>query len=268
MVLLYVIMGLATFVCKAQSLEQKLQKLVNAEHLELLSQNEFVEKVFGSKKYNLVPVSEHEERYEHGLLLKSYKVNKGKKFAGYSLVYLYFNINNNEEVIYSELVKHNFQDNSYEVLYSINAQSELANYFNRVHVQRYGEKLDFKYINRSTFELNNVFGFKVGYSGSLPDQAKAMLNAVENKNTSEIQQMLKSINPVIKAYGLVGIELLKRDEIFFDRETERIVSLLKTGEVKVSVVSMEGCICCQTIDLEKILESDIVKYNMDLLIAY
>lgn len=89
--------------------------------------------------------------------------------------------------------------------------------------------------------LNYEYAINAGYGYSLTEKAKEIQRLLELHNHSEVYNYLKSFNIENQAYGIYGLELMKKKKIKTPKEIKRIAKHIKKRNSDTLICA--GCIC-------------------------
>jgi hypothetical protein len=92
--------------------------------------------------------------------------------------------------------------------------------------------------------LDEEFAFRCGDGGPPTKQGKYIEQLVEEENADTLVEMLKSFNCETQAFGIVGLEMLRRRGYVVTRETQKLINWIKkrNSEVVICVGCLSGLV--------------------------
>ena len=241
----------SSFVASSKpDLEQQFAVLLDVKDTDLLYDSEFLEKQLGTRKYKTDKVLNFNSYYDCELRQRIYRIMKRNKDTDYHLIY--FSID--DEVVYAELCTYNYLEDKGVMLRSKRHENPLLTKAEEEYKKLYGKPLDFCYVNRSRYPNRNVLAFrKDGYSTSV--EVGIMKEFVEKKDIKGLQEMLTSISRPFKAYGLIGLEILRRKGM--DINVAQLAK--KTIDHNPVIVLMKEDVCCTYMRFKILLKNEYVQ---------
>ena len=108
----------------------------------------------------------------------------------------------------------------------------------KAHETLYGVKIDLK--DEIMSPINNyTFGTGCGWNGPLPEKGMKMFELVKNGDQEALVNWVKSMNPTIQAYGVMGLHFMKMKghKIKLKKKDKKIIDMVKTQKTVIDYCS-------------------------------
>ncbi|NOS94597.1 MAG: hypothetical protein HOP30_22020 [Cyclobacteriaceae bacterium] len=198
---------------------------------------------------------QHKEYLEDGIVQTHWIWKKQKR----NKTIYFMTLSIGGKIFYREFYKRSltedFERMSYETLHT-----SVDNFLlDRVNKTRQSE-INVDHLSR--LPKRSVFGEACFYSATLPEDGLEMMKLVKEKNVTELEQSLRSINPVKQVYAYLGLKLLQATDSIqiTDESTKRMMELEKST---TAVYSCSGCTQWEFIAVKDHLTSENVTRFMN-----
>lgn len=142
----------------------------------------------------------------------------------------------NEKIMYSTVaisgVKSGTNNTSFKQVHSSFAKHVKA------HEKAYGTKIDLT--NEELSPLSSfTFGTGCGWNGPLPEKGMKMFKLVKKGDKKTLMSWVKSMNPAIQAYGVMGLHFMKKmgHEVKLKKRDKKILKFVKNKKTVIDYCS-------------------------------
>jgi hypothetical protein len=208
-------------------------------------------------KYKLS--KEYEDTLNLGVIQTNWFIHKGNK----TLVTNLITLSTDGIIFYKEYYENKLNDDFdgwTQEQSHVQIDSSILNRLNMIMLSKYNRNIDIGHIGRNPDR--STFGYACFFTGTMPKDGLRMIELVEENDTKELENWLRSINPIRQVYSYLGLRLLQnRNLIELMSDTKLLMADLENSSTRI--YSCEGCTNWEYEPIKELLSQENVTKFID-----